>query len=439
MQGIRFLKYLGVAILVIALSVLLAILAHRQEQYRIDLENMYEKSYYNTLDAIANIEINLEKLEIATSRNEQEKLLKEVWRDSSVAEANLAQLNARDDSFEKIIKFINQLGDYCYYLSAKLDNEIGSLTSEEYENLARSQTVVTAMHTELYAVHDEIQNGNKLMGDFNKDLNFLTAVVANINELTVEYPGLIYDGPFSDGLNDRVTRALSGMSDLSVDEAQQKVEEYFEDYHAVGISYMGEAGGDAILSYMFSLTVDGLDATVLISKKGGKMVQYNAFENVISVNFDEDECIEKAELFVERAGYSNMIPVWVNNIDSTIYVNFAYKENDVIVYCDLIKVKVEAGNGHILGLEANGYIYNHEERNYSPVKTESQAREMISNKVNIDKVQLAYIPTEWNTEILVYEYQVTYKERTYFICINANTLREEKIMLVIKDNGNFVV
>ena len=434
----KIIKYSAVIVIIVVLSVLLTIAGARQADYVKDLENLYEKSYYNTLDAVADMEINLSKLEIATSSVMQQNLLKEIWRDSSLAESNLAQLASRDTSNDSIIRFINQLGDYCYYLSAKLENSNGTIDEEEQLNLSKSYEIISQIHIELYAIQGEIEQGKRLMDDFSGDLSFLADAVANINDTTIDYPGLIYDGPFSDGLNDRQPIALEGMEDITKEQAEAKVADYFENYETTNIEFTTEIEGN-IPSYIFSLSVDGNEASVQISKKGGVMVLYNAYKEITSVNYDEDECVAKAVEFVEHAGFTDMVPVWLTNNNSTMYINFAYKHGDIIVYSDLIKVKVEASSCTVLGLEAKSYIYNHTNRDYTISKTLEQAREIVSDKVEITGHNLAFIPTEWNTEIMVYEFTGTYKERIYFVYINANTLKEEKILEVVDDGGRLVV
>ncbi len=50
-----------------------------------------------------------------------------------------------------------------------------------------------------------------------------------------------------------------------------------------------------------------------------------------------------------------------------VTINYAYEQN-VIVYPDLIKLKIALDNGEILGIETTGYLNNHTERNISRSK-----------------------------------------------------------------------
>ncbi len=438
MERKRWAFYITAVVLVVGLSIALGFAAYRHNRYKNQLEGLYEKSYYNALNAVGDLDISLAKLQIAVNPEEQQALLKDIWRDTSVAEANFSQLALRDESIDSIIKFINQLGDYCYFISVRLDDEIIGISTEEAENLAKSHEVISSMQEAMYEVQGQIEQGSKLMGKFNKDLNFLSSAVAKINTATAEHPGLIYDGPFSDGLSERDAIALQELPELSANDAKDKINVYFAEKQITNIVQAGEAGGN-IPSYIFNFNINDKPATAYISKKGGWLVLFNAYKEVNAVNFEEDECIENAKAFVQDAGYSDMTPVWVNNNNSTIYINFAYKKGDVIVYCDQVKVKVEASSGEVIGLEAKDYIYNHKQRDYTPEKTLAQAKEKVSTKLDITSERLAVIPTEWNTEKLVYEFIGDYKDKTYYIYVNADTLRGEGILLVIEDGGKLIV
>ena len=54
--------------------------------------------------------------------------------------------------------------------------------------------------------------------------------------------------------------------------------------------------------------------------------------------------------------------------DGVITINYAYSQNGVIMYPDLIKVKISLDDGQVLGIETTGYLNNHTERDISKVK-----------------------------------------------------------------------
>ena len=107
-------------------------------------------------------------------------------------------------------------------------------------------------------------------------------------------------------------------------------------------------------------------------------------------------------------------------------------QDDVIIYPDLIKVKVALDNGEILGLETSGYLNNHiETRDLSKIKIQiEQARQTINPDLEIGSEGLAVIPTEWKTEILCYEFKGKVEDREFLVYINAENGREEDVLMI---------
>ncbi len=120
-------------------------------------------------------------------------------------------------------------------------------------------------------------------------------------------------------------------------------------------------------------------------------------------------------------------------------INFAYKQDDVFVYPDLIKVKVALDNGEILGIESTGYLNSHQERTLkTPQITIEEAKQNLNPNLEILKEGRAIIPTQWKTEIECYEFIGTVQDTNFLIYINVENGREENI-LVIVDTPNGIL
>ena len=57
-----------------------------------------------------------------------------------------------------------------------------------------------------------------------------------------------------------------------------------------------------------------------------------------------------------------MMDTYYLSEDNTATINYAYKQDDVIVYPDLIKLKIALDTGEIIGFEAKGYLSSHRVR-----------------------------------------------------------------------------
>lgn len=421
-----------VALLIVAgLSIALALTLERQNRYKDELENLFQKSYYETMDSVSNIETKLDKLSVIEGKPMQKALLGDIWRECELAESNFAQLSSRNESVESILKFFNQLGDYCYYLSGKIDNE--NIADAESGRLQKFSEMAAELRAQLQTVQVEIMKGGSLMGKFNSELNYFTQAFNSYRSSSIDVPELIYDGPFSDGLTERSPKALAGLNQLDEAACKQKIEEFFVGQN-VTATMSGETKGN-IPSLLFDVKVGGNTGNMQISKAGGKPVMYNCYKEIGAPTLVEDECIAKAAEFLIAIGYDGMEAVWVTNNNSTAYINFAYVQNDVIIYPDLIKVKVACDNGDILGLEAQNYLYNHTTRTLVMADTDY----VPNSKLKVVSKKLALVPTEWHTEKMAVEFICTRDEDIYYIYVNTDTDEEERVLVVIDDNGRMLI
>ena len=127
--------------------------------------------------------------------------------------------------------------------------------------------------------------------------------------------------------------------------------------------------------------------------------------------------------------------------DGIVTINYAYEQNGIVMYPDLIKLKIALDNGEILGIETTGYLNSHYERNLTEPKiTKEQAKSSLNQDLEIFSEGLAVIPTEWKTEILCYEFKGRIDDTDFLGYINAETGREENILVIVDTpNGTLTV
>ena len=123
--------------------------------------------------------------------------------------------------------------------------------------------------------------------------------------------------------------------------------------------------------------------------------------------------------------------------DGFITINFSYKQDDTVMYADLIKAKVALDNGEVIGLETIGYLNSHYEREIPTEKISIEsARKNLSAKAQVTSEGLAMIPTEWKTEKFCYEFKGKIEDIDFIAYINAETGEEEDILIVTNsENG----
>ena len=132
-----------------------------------------------------------------------------------------------------------------------------------------------------------------------------------------------------------------------------------------------------------------------------------------------------------HTGFISSKPVWTSENGTTCNLNFAYEDDGVIYYPDMIKVKVCEERGIVTGMEGISYVLYHVERNAGKAKiSESQAKSAVSSLVDIKASRLTVIPFE-DSEVLAYEFYGNYGDQTYYVYVDAKTGEEIQIFTVI--------
>ena len=143
--------------------------------------------------------------------------------------------------------------------------------------------------------------------------------------------------------------------------------------------------------------------------------------------------------FLQSKGFGGMEATYFTNLNNVMTINYAYKYEDIIVYPDLIKVKIALDNGEILGIETNGYLNSHGDREFGELALDiDEAREKINPDLEILDEGMAIIPTEWKTELLCYEFKGKVDDREFLVYINAETGEEEDILVILDTPGGML-
>lgn len=127
-----------------------------------------------------------------------------------------------------------------------------------------------------------------------------------------------------------------------------------------------------------------------------------------------------------------MKPTYYLKQGGAVTINYAYLQDNVTIYPDLIKVKIALDNGEVLGMETTGYLNNHTQRTIeTPSISLEKAKASLNKKLSITSEALAIIPTEWNTEIFCYEFKGRVDDTDFLVYVNAQTGKEENILVII--------
>jgi germination protein YpeB len=146
----------------------------------------------------------------------------------------------------------------------------------------------------------------------------------------------------------------------------------------------------------------------------------NSNRNIDAELISQEEANEKGKIFLNDHGYPNMKETYFLTQNGIVTINYAYIQNDVVMYPDLIKLKIALDNGEIMGIETEGYINNHTDRTIpNPKITLEKAKENLNKNLQITSEGLAIIPTEWKTEIFCYEFKGKVNDTDFLVYVNA--------------------
>lgn len=422
------------AIGIIAIVILGYNLLNQRTAYATTKENEYNMAFYEVVEYVQNVKTYLAKAMISKSAEHGAEMLTHVWREANLAQAYLGMLPIESQELENTEKYLNQVSEYSYSLSRK-NIEGNSLTDDDINKIKELYNYSNDLANTLNEMSDELNNGtltwddlmNNTEGSEIAEVSTFNVVEENFHEFT----GLIYDGAFSEHITSTEKRGLTG-DEIDEETAKQKAEEFVGKDRIKDTQNNGLVENGDIPVYRFEMTTnDDKTIGISISKKGGHVVFLNSNREVTEEKITEQDAVQKGKEYLASKGFNNMQETYYIKQDGFITVNYAYKQNDVIMYADLIKVKIALDNGEIIGLETTGYLNSHYERKIPTEKISIEdARKHLSNKAQVTSEGLAMIPTEWMTEKNCYEFKGTIEDIDFIAYINAETGEEEDILIV---------
>lgn len=422
-----------------ALAVIVAIVLgynflNQKKAYATTKENDYNMAFYQVVEYVQNVKTYLAKSMVSKSAEHGAEILTQVWREANLAQAYLGMLPVESQELENTEKFLNQVSEYSYSLSRKNIEGI-ELTDDDINKIKELYNYCNDLSNTLNEMADELNNGTIKWSDLMK--NSEGADITEVSTFDVveenfhEFTGLIYDGAFSEHITSVEKKGLTG-DEIDEETAKQKAEEFIGKDKIKETKNNGYVENGDIPVYRFEMsTKEDKTIGISISKKGGHVVFLNYNRDVGEEKVTEQDAVQKGKEYLTSKGYNNMKETYYLKENGFITVNYAYVQNNVIIYPDLIKVKIALDDGEIIGLETTGYLNCHYERTIPITKVSIEdARKKLTDKVEITSEGLAIIPTEWKDEKFCYEFKGKINDIDFLAYINAETGEEEDVLII---------
>ena len=397
-------------------------------------EDAYQQSCRNTLfevsECLRSIDNDLSKSIYARSNGMMLTLSNDIWRQAELAKRALASLPVSDLSLDRTSGFLSQVGAYCFSLSKKAAAG-GELSDTDRAGLTSLSQTASKMADELSALYDSsVAEG--FFGATPDDLAGFSSGLSDIESALPESPTLIYDGPYSDHITKRTPVYVQKGEAVSQERAGRTAADFLGGQ--VEILYKTEDESNVL--YCFGQG----DSFVTVTGIGGHILGF--YESTVpgEAAITNEDAAKAAEDFLGELGYDSMVPSYFYDAGGICYINFAYSQDGVICYPDLIQVGVSLDSGRVTYLNAEGYLNNHTARELSATLSLEQASALLPLP-SLEEGRLCIVPSQGENELLCYEFLCADENgRHYLFYINAKTGDDEVIFILIEDqNGTLTV
>ncbi len=421
---------LGLVVTLVRLAESREALDARQAAERTRIENLYHKID----DDLNDVDVSLSKLSAASSPRQTVLLLGDVWRATGSAGAAMALLPLSHADSSDMSQFITRCGDYAHALMGRV-LQGKALTAEDKKQVSDMRTACAEIRQ---VAGEAIQSGDYVAAD-NVDGGCYeqTQSEAAISE----YPTLIYDGPFSESAENRAPQSEPGER-ITAQQAEGVAGRLFPGAQIKDTVHVPGA------LPVYELTVETADrgaVSLSLTEQGGELLSFMASptgDKSDPPSDRESERLKEAALsFLQELGVEDPAAAYAQYYQGVAVLNFAPRQNGVILYSDLVKVYLDRETVEVMGLDARNYRLNHRERALArPRLSKEQAAAYVSDDLQVEHTDLALIPLTQQTEVLCYEFKATRDGTFYIVYINALTGEEEQIFEVVNsEEGDLVV
>lgn len=404
------------------------------------IQDEYNKSMYEAVSYINNLEIELAKLQLTSTKKLTITTLASIWKQANLAKENFESLPTEQTSLQDASKYLSQVSDYSYSL-IKSVVEVDKINEEEYIKIASVYNKCKSLNDVMTDIYNDLNSGRIKWGELkqktdnklgNIDISQTVSTFDGIDKTFQDYEGLIYDGAFSDHLLEKAPKSLNE-NIITTECAKEYIQNIFGKENIEYINDIGESNGRIDLyNFEVKLKFENMIRNISITKKGCKLYLMISDREVTIENIKMNEAKSKAKEFLAKIGIENVEDTYYLKIENMAIINFAAVQDGIILYPDLVKVKVALDNGDICSIESQGYIFNNTKReNVTPKISLEEAKSILNKNINIMSERLAIIPTDSKEEVLTYEFKGKLDEKEFLIYVNATTGLEERILLIM--------
>lgn len=442
---VRLISYISASVLIILGAGITGF--NLANTYRTTIQYAYQRSLSQLSDYFSSIKTTLEKSEYANTPPQQYGLASKLMVEAEGAKDALSELPVSESDSEGIQKYLTQVSDFASFSIGVLSrNE--KLSNDNIEALKKLAEYADSVAPEIEELSARFGDGTESIGEIEnlnsniqksdeKEKTAFDNSFVSISESFADYPSLIYDGPFADSVQQKEAKLTKNAQGYSVEQAQKILADFINrDYKEIDYK---ETRKGTLPVYVF----EGDDFYGTVTVKGGYVCEmyFTNYSKLNNKEYDYQSTLNNAQNFLLQHKIDNMQDSYYVTNNSVCTINFAYNDNGITCYGDLIKVGVSTIDGKILSYNAEGYIMNHTNRKFeADTLTMKDAQKSVSSSLNVVNNKKALIPMSNGKEILCYEFICTgNNDENVLVYINAKTGLEEQIYILLQSDGGILV
>ncbi|MBR5232352.1 MAG: germination protein YpeB [Clostridia bacterium] len=400
----------------------------RARRYARWISDAYEGVLLTSMMQMEQLRLNIDKAILSRDEGQNAVLLGKIGSDAAAVHAQLSALPLAHSAMAEAVKMCNQMSGYAAALQEKA---METLPEEDAQTLEKLSQSCAQLLEHLQSAYGQMQDRNVRFDRAQVYMLDADSKARPLEDMSgrIDYPTLIYDGPFSDVVSENAPRGL-GKKEIPRSEAA-----------AVARGYLGEAAlsaeltqecGGTIPAWGVKVETDDCTLQMAVTKQGGDVLWMFPENADFALKYGLEECKKAAEEFLSVHGYGDMHLTFWQIYGGMATLSYAAVQEGVVLYPDLIKVQVRMDTLEAVGIEARHYLTSHVRReNLTPAVSEKEARQAISNRMSNVSSQLCVIPQN-GREYLCWEFTGDYNGNTYYVYIDAMTGRQRDIQRLVQ-------
>lgn len=177
------------------------------QRTRLQISAVYQKAFYESCELMNGLQLSLRKLLVSGSGAQEQALLGDISQQAQGIESNLAMLPLGQETVSGAVKFVNQVSDYARTLTNRLAAG-GAIASDDWAQLNALADTMSELTVRMNDLLARYVNGEMVFTA--EDFGAEGMDAGPSTQPAVDYPALLYDGPFSEGRETEVFAGLTG-------------------------------------------------------------------------------------------------------------------------------------------------------------------------------------------------------------------------------------